>query len=653
MGLNWFINSKDLPEKGIFMHFKHDKNNPSGIPNTRVLAINEDTKEQLWIGTDNYGICLLDLSERAFKNEFINIRRDNLNPNGLSSSSVSSFYRDKSDNMWIGTFGRGINLYTPSNENFLLYNSEPKNKNSLNDDEVYAVFDDDNYLWVGNDGLNRINKRTGEFELFTHDESRSGTIGANAVWKIYKDSDGKLWIGTWAGGLNLFDYKTKSYKTYYNNPKDSTSIGSNNIFSILEDNEKNLWIGTMGGGLSLFNKKTGTFQNFDNQNSQIATNFVEDIVQTPDGYLWLANVISLERFDIKTHKIKHYRNKAGDSASLLGKKVFALLVDSKFNFWVGTDEGLNLYQKKTDNFVVYTTHNGLPDNSIRSITEDKQGNLWLGTTKGLSMFKQAVDLPKKPVFKNYTREDGLQGNEFNRRVSACSNDGYVYLGGPNGLTWFNPMLINENKEIPNVVFTDFLLFNEPAVIGAKGSPLRKCISTIDTLILKHTQSVFTIRFAAINYIVPEKNQYAYKLEGFDANWNYIGNKQEATYTNLSPGKYVFKVKACNNDGVWNETGRSIFIQVLPPWWKIWWVQGLFYLTIALLISFLINLRTRFYRNQTIKLSEMVQERTVELEEINVSLEEKQEEISNQNEELLAQRDELDKHRNDLEKQVGS
>jgi Signal transduction histidine kinase len=672
LGLNLFVNSKETPQKGIFMHFQHDKNRYSSIPNTMITSICEDYKKQLWIGTDNFGISIMDLSQPVLKDEFTQIRKTNLNPSGLSSSTVYSLFRDRNGNMWVGTFGRGVNLYSPNNDNFMLYSYEPYKAISLNAEEVYAVYADQNDLWIGNDGLNRIHKKTGKVDLFLHDEKNTGTIGANAVWKIYKDSYGKLWIGCWAGGLNEFDYKTQKFRSFLNNPTDSSSIGSNNVFSIFEDHKRNLWIGTMGGGLSLYNRETNKFRNFNNQNTQLTTNFVEDIVQTSDGYLWLANVVSLERFDIKTHEIKHYKHNIKNSTSIKGNKIYALFIDSKSNFWVGTDNGLNLYRKATDDFIVYTSRNGLPDNDVRSITEDKQGNLWLGTTKGLCEFKQAVFLPSQPVFRNFSREDGIQGNEFNRRVSTCSEDGYVYMGGPNGLTWFNPKNITDNKTAPNVVLTNLLLFNQPVGIGTKDSPLRKHISATDTLILNHSQSVFTIRFAALNYIVPEKNNFAYKLEGFDTRWNYIGNKQEATYTNLSPGKYVFRVKASNNDGVWNEKGTSILIQILPPWWKTWWFKMIMYGSALTIIILIINFRTRFYRLQNLKLSALVKDRTKELEEINVFLEEKQEEINIQNEELTSQRDaledanqlletqkaqileqnkELDLHRNELENLV--
>jgi hypothetical protein len=322
----------------------------------------------------------------------------------------------------------------------------------------------------------------------------------------------------------------------------------------------------MGGGLNMYNRSTKKFTHYNYLNSSIYCNYVESIVKDQKGNLWIANLEATVRFNLKTRQFKNYLHYDRDTTSVSGSKIYVVFCDSKSNIWIGTDVGLNLYLPETDNFKSYQVQDGLPDNAIKSIAEDKLGNLWLGTNTGLSQFTGAINLPKVAKFKNYSQEDGLQNNEFNRRSCLVCSDGTLYFGGENGFITFNPSKMQNNKYIPPIVFTDFLLFNKPVAIEKEGSPLAQNICETKSIKLNHQQSVFTIKFIALNYVIPEKNKYAYIMEGFEKEWNYVGNKREATYTNLPAGTYTFRVKASNNDGLWNEKGISIEFVILPAWW---------------------------------------------------------------------------------------
>ena len=562
-GLDLFTNSQYRPQKGIFEHYQNDNKDESSISNGKILSLFEDDKHNLWIGTENGGLDRIDLANFQNRvNTFIHFKNDPSLGTSLSNNSIYSLCQDEQGNIWIGTYGDGINRINLQEDKFIHLKSELNNKRSLNNSQVNTFMEEEDFLWIGTEGgLNRYNKRKDTFTHFVNNPSDKRSIGSNAVWAICKDKHENLWVGTWGGGLNKFNYKTETFEHYYNDPKDTNSIGSNNIFSIIEDSRGNLLIGTIGGGLNIFDRKKKVFTRFNNSNSGIYTNAVSAIIEAKNGDIWLVDETSIERFDITTKNFEHFTHSADDSTSLSSNKVISIFEDSKGNFWAGTNAGLNLFNRSTKGFTCYRTENGLPDNSINSILEDDLGNLWIGTDKGLSKFNNAVNLPAKPEFRNYTHEDGLQGNGFGHRSCCKSSDGLMYFGGSNGFNVFDPDNVPKNSYVPPVVVTNFQIFNRHVNIGERG--LGKETGVDDTLILSHSQSVFSFDFAALNYIASSKNQYAYMMEGFDKNWFYIGTKHTTTYTNLNTGKYVFRVKGSNNDSVWNENGVALPIIITP------------------------------------------------------------------------------------------
>jgi PAS domain S-box-containing protein len=571
-GLDLFVNNQEHSQKGKFIHYQNIINDKKSISKGPVMALFEDNKHNLWIGIENGGLDVINL-ETYNKNTaiFNHFKNDPKKENSLSNNSIYSIIQDNQGNIWISTFGRGLNIINPLGDRFIHYKSESGDKNSLSNNQVNTFLEDNDFLWIGTEGgLNLYNKKYDTFKHYLHDPLNKRSIGSNAVWAICKDRRGNLWIGTWGGGLNKFDYRTETFEHYYNDPKDTNSIGSNNMFSIFEDSRGNLWIGTMGGGLNMFDYKKNRFVRYTTSNSNLYTDYVPSIMGTKSGDLWLSNENSFERFNIKTKEFENFIHSDNDSTSLSSNKAISIYEDSKGNLWMGTDAGLNLFNKATKGFKCYRIEDGLPDNSIYSMVEDNYGNLWISTDRGLSKFINAINLPVKPEFRNYGYEDGLQGNEFCSRSCCKGADGKLYFGGPNGFNVFDPEKIIENTYIPPIVITGFNIFNKPELLGERG--INKDLDSTEDLVLSYKQSMFSFEFAALNFISSFKNQYAYKMEGFDKEWNYIGTKHTATYTNLDPGKYIFRVKGSNNDGVWNEKGISLPILITPPYWQTPWFK---------------------------------------------------------------------------------
>jgi streptogramin lyase len=403
--------------------------------------------------------------------------------------------------------------------------------------------------------------------LFDHIASEDG-LSHSWVTHIYKDSYGYMWFATEGNGINKYD--GHNFTVYKHNPKDRKSLTYNLVTFITEDKKGTLWIATMGGGVNNYNYNTKTFEKYkknNNDNINTINDWVTEITETSNGEIWITTYYGAYLISKEKEEFLHFRHAEDDPKSISSNSVVTIFEDSRHNLWFGIESGLNIYNKDSSNFSFYTEEDGLPNNAIKGILEDDHGNLWLSTNKGVSKFIAAVNIPNTPEFKNYSVEDGLQGNEFNAKACLKGKDGKFYFGGNNGFNVFHPDSIKENPYKPEIVFTDFLLFNNPVEIGKKDSPLKKHISRTKQIVLSYKQSVITIKYAALNFIAPDKNKYAYMLEGFDKDWNYVGNKKEATYTNLDPGKYLFRVKGSNNDGVWNEKGASLTIIITPPFWR--------------------------------------------------------------------------------------
>ncbi len=596
------------PVDNSFTNFRHDEKNSKSISHDDILSFAEDNDGRLWIGTENGGISVLQNDTKTF----ITYKHDFNNVTSLSNNSIYSLYRDAIGNMWAGTWSGGVNLLPRYGEKFAHYQQIAGNRNSLSNNIVLAIAgDSDGNLWLGTDGggLNHFNRKTKAFTRFSHDPYNKNSISSDYVLSVAEVDHGILALGYQSGGFDLYNVKSGMVTHYVPDENNPNSIASSSVNHVYKDREGIIWLSTWGGGLYSFDMTTRRFTRYQHHSSDSGTlgnNFVHFVQEDVNGNLWVPNVSGLDLFDRKNKRFTHYHSQEGNSQSLNNNLVESIFKDHKGNAWIGTVDGLNFLDSK-GHFAAYTQKDGFANNMIRSILEDRHGSLWLATNQGLTHFD-----PSSKAVRNYGMSDGLQGNEFKSRSSYMAPDGEMFFGGSNGFNSFYPDSLKDNKFIPPVYITGFQIFNTSVEPGTRNTVLSKDISGTKEITLSYRQSVFTFEFSALNYILPEKNQYAYKLEDFDKEWSYIGNKRSATYTNLDPGEYVLKVKASNNDNLWNEEETSIKLIITPPFWLTWWFKfGVFMAVASSVIGFYL-FRINIIKAQKIKLQEQVREQTIQL-----------------------------------------
>jgi len=575
-----------LDEKtGEFTHFQHDPANLNSISDNWVWPIYEDSKGNLWVGTINGGLNKFDRN----KNSFEHYSNDPTNPNSLNDNYIWSIYEDRGGVIWIGTNSGGINYFYSSKNVFEHYVNNSEDKNSLSDNAVVSIcVDRSGKYWVGtrNGGLDRFDYDKKKFTNYSHNPSNSNSLLSNSVVEIYQDRSGILWLGTFSSGLSSFDPNRGTFKHFVNNPTDSTSLTDNRVYSILEDRDGIIWIGTYAGGLNRLDRRTGKMSHYKsdkNDSTSLSSNSVWTMFEDNKGKLWLGTFGGgVNIFDKKLKKFIHLKNNPDNPTSIIDDNILVVFMDSKDNMWFGTTKGLSGYNRKNNTFKNYTEENGLANNFIFGILEDNRGNLWLSTNDGLSKFDMESEL-----FTNFYAADGLQSNEFNQNAYAKDHKtGRLLFGGINGFNVFHPDSVKGNTFVPPVVFTEFLRYNTD---DEEGRPiLEKGISARDSIRLTFKDNIVTLQFSALSYYNNSENQYKYMLEGFNENWIQLGNNHTITFTNLSPDDYVLRVIGSNNDGVWNEKGASLFVEVLPPWWRTNIAYGIY---VILFLSALYGLRT--------------------------------------------------------------
>ncbi|HET53813.1 MAG TPA: hypothetical protein ENN33_01190 [Ignavibacteria bacterium] len=599
----------------LFDSFSFEPNKENRLINNNVTSIYEDQQGLLWIGTEG-GLSIFDSKE----NNFYNIAYNPQKLTGLSSNIIRFVTEDRAGLIWIGTVGGGINKYNPFRKRFIHHQHNPSVPFSLSSNMIRAVFEDsDEILWVGTlgGGLNRLDRNSSNFIHYRNDDNTKGSISNNSISAIYEDSENALWFGTWGGGLNRLSARNKNkvdefqYFTYNSNNR--YSIPSDTIQAIYEDSFGNLWVGTEIG-LCVYNKEENKFIRFKHD-PQVANSISDNRIQSNSIYedkannLWIGTWNGLNRISNNrkinsknSNEIKFttYKNDINLLNSISDNRVISIYEDpastkNKIILWIGTvSGGLNKLvvsrnlEKNTEEIEVthFTERNGLPNNAIYAILGDESGNIWLSTNNGLSKFN-----PSENTFRNYNESDGLQSDQFYWGAAFKSNSGKMYFGGINGLTAFFPSDLIDNQHIPEVYITDFQLFNKPVPIS-ENSPLQKSILETESIKLSYDSYVMTFEFVALDYAIPEKNQYMYMLEGYDKNWIPSGNRRFVTYSSIGAGEYTFKVKGSNNDGIWNEQGISIDITVLPPFWANFWFITLLILTITGMVVYFITDRVR-------------------------------------------------------------
>lgn len=483
-----------------------------------------------------------------------------LKEKSLSNKFVYPVYKDREGGLWVGTYYGGINYSSPNRNNFRSYIHDP-DKNSISGKVLSNMCEDSKgNIWIGTDdaGLNYYNTSTGQFTKY---KTGGDNLSFHNIHGLCQDGD-YLWIGTYTGGLNLLNTKTNKVKVFRSVSSDVTTIDGNSIYSIYKDSNSDIWVGTMWG-MNRYDKKTEKFVREKNTN---LTTF--DILQV-DNYLFFATQGGgLYRYDLKTKKWNNYSYSSNDRNSLISNDVSCLATDNNGLLWIGTNNGICTYNLKTGGFSEVDVD--FPSNNISNMIFHNN-MLWVTTTKGLVLYN-----PRNKSYRVFTKDDGLLSEQFTTKSGLLTKSGTIYVGTAQGLNSFNPSQLVNNPYIPQIEISDFLINNKSVSLSEYFKTDKKGKTTIT---LPYSKNGFSIEFASLSFFAPGKNQYTCMLEGFEDDWNYTGNQRSATYTNLSPGKYVFKVKGSNNDGVWNNSGLSVNIIITPPFWLNIWFKILYFLII--------------------------------------------------------------------------
>lgn len=550
------------PKTDTFTAFK--KSGPHSINDNIVRSIYQASPGKLYVGTEK-GLNILDVKSgkfRAYSNK-------NNDPLSLSDDAVYSIYEDKEGGIWLGTYFGGVSYFYGKGSHFELYYPTGEG-NSLSGNAVSAFLQDDpDHLWIGMEdgGLNYFNIRTKTFKNYPFDP-RQDKLSYHNIHALFKDKSGNIWIGTYTGGLNIYHPKTGKIKKYTSDPGDPTSLSNNTIYSIYEDRSGTIWVGTVSG-LNIYNPAQDNFIRV--QEKGLGKHCIYDIYEDQAGMIWIATYNSgLIAKNKHTGQWLRFQ-KSGKPHAISTNKVITLFDDKKGNLWLGTDGGgLNLFDRKTKTFQVFDEQQGITSSVIYGILQDKRNHLWLSTNNGLIDFD-----PTTGKSKSYGQFDNLQSQQFNYKAYLQDADGKFYFGGIKGFNAFHPDSIKNIPSSNALSFTNLQLFNKDVSLAAGQSPLDSTINYTGQLTFTDAQSVISLEYAALSFLAPGKIRYAYKMEGFDPDWNYVGRQKKATYTNLPAGEYVFKVKATDFNGNWSQQPAQIKVTILPPFYETTWAYGLY------------------------------------------------------------------------------
>jgi len=593
------------PETETFSHYRHDPDDPASLGDNYIRSMSEDPAGLLWIGTGNGGLDTFDPNNETF----VHSRHDHTDPRSLSSNRIRWISQDQSGILWVGTQGGGVNKSDPASARFAHYRGDLDDPQRPSDYQVLTLYEDEEgLLWIGTSGgLDALDRETGEWRHYRHDPADPHSLGNNSVQAIHQDSSGIFWLGT-ADGFYRFDPHTDRFERLPHNPPDPGDVKRETIYAIAEDSEGILWLGTYGRGLSEFDPVTGEFayhqQEWDPdtglpEQHPLSSNFVRDVVEDGSGNLWIGTQEGLNIYDRETGQWNVFQHDPSDPHSLSHDWITFLYQNRSGVLWVCTQGGgLDKLNIASGTFTHYTEQDGLANDMVWDILEDDRGTLWIGTANGLSMFD-----PRTETFKTYDASDGLPINEFSAAYASRSSE--LFVGGINGFVSFYPDQMEDNPYVPPVVLTS--LQQNGVEVNAGQAP-----EDLTEVTFRWPDTSFEFGFTALNYTLPEKNQHAYKLEGHDKTWNYIGNRRFGRYTNLPGGTYTLKLKGSNNDGLWNEEGTSIRVTIVPPFWQTWWFWGIVALVLAGGAFGGYRLRVRSLETRSHALQRQVDEQTAEL-----------------------------------------
>jgi len=613
----------------------------------KVRTVVEDKEGNIWIGTNNVGLVKYDIQNQLFE-YFINGKEDK----NLSNPRIRNITEMNDGNLWIGTFN-GLNIYHPKTKTFSKYYYLEQDDYSLSNNNIRYIYPntDGSIVWLGTDGggVNVYKKLANRFENYYKEENKSNTLSENTVMAITEVNDSSLWIGTLGGGIDVLNRKTNTYVNY---PFRKNKL-HHRILALHQDKEGLVWVASWGGGVNYYHPETEEFskpfeEGVNINNTSISNNTIVDIEEDNNNNIWFASLNGLNKYDKTAQEFTNYFTSDG----LINNSINSLYFDSDVNslwvgttgglcqldmtsnkfknidlkkenlaincivkveedkYWIGTSMGLAEFEPSKDHVKWYYQVDGLPNEYIYGIVVDKDKNLWISTNNGISKFDYKKNENKGVVeFKNYYEIDGLQSNEFNQGAYYISQQNEVFFGGINGFNSFFPDKIIDNQHQPPLYFTSFKVFEREVVLDSS-------IAQKKHLELSYKDRFFSFEFVGLDYNLPEKNLYSWRLEGLDEDWTPPTKRRYISYNNLPGGSYTLRIKAANNDGIWNNEGISIQIKIIPPFWKTTWFYIICILLGAVIVYFYIKIREQKLRAEKQVLEQKVAERTHELQEKN-------------------------------------
>lgn len=527
-----------------------------------VRTIEQDRYGRIWLGEDLEGVSVWDKQS----GQCVQLCNRPEDERSLPNNNVIALYRDNDGIIWVGTGKKGVACYSENIYKFGQYDLGDVN---------YIEEDGKGNLWLGlnDEGLLHWNPQTGEKRRYTTQDG----LASNAIVSLLRAHDGKLWIGTFLGGLDCYD--GQRFTHYRHRGGDAASLASENVWSLAEDRNGNIWIGTLGGGIQCLEPKTGRFTNYNVANSGLASDHIASICFARDGKLIVGTASSgVSLLDPVTGKATNLNGTTTGDVRFPNQGINQVFEDRRGLWWIGTRDGLNVYDPFTDRLRILSSDNEVPvGRFIAGISEDKEGGVWVMTANEVIHVQVDMDSKSRECsfrYNLYDDKDGLQSNLFNQRAIKRLASGSIVMGGLDGINSFIPGQIKDNDILPKVIFTGFRLFNEDVEVGKmyKGRVvLEKALCCVDEVVLDYCQNVFSVFFASDNYVLPEKTCYTYKLEGFDSDWmTSASDIHRATYTNLMPGTYRLKVKAVNSGGYAGTEEAVLRIVIRPPFWMTTW-----------------------------------------------------------------------------------
>ncbi|WP_282117305.1 ligand-binding sensor domain-containing protein [Cellulophaga baltica] len=592
-----------------------------------ILSLAIAPNGDYWMGSENDGLFIYSKNTKQLSN----LKYDNTNINSISSNSIWSIYSSEGI-MWLGPYKKGLSFFDPIYHKFEHIKNQPFDSRSLNNNNINCFIQDKNdptdHLWIGTDGggLNYWDRSANSFKKYSLDNN---TLNTNVVLSILQDKKNNVWLGSWGKGITILNLKNKHYEVL---TKENSFLLSNNVFNLMMDSKDRIWIATFHGGLQVYNPDTKTHQNIPLTNSINNTNIstITTITEDKNGNIWVGTQISgLFKLTEINEEWQYTSYNSQEPEHLMSNDfINAIVEDSKGTLWVGTQAGLNKYNASTGYFQAITRKTGLKNDAVKGIIEDENHLLWLSTGFGIIQYN-----PENDVSINYDINDGLQGNEFNSNSFYKTRNDELLFGGSNGFNLFEAKNIKKREDTPKVNITSLKIFNKPIYAGDASKILERHISQVDSIKISYDNDVLNFEYNALTFRHPDKVNYAYFLDGFETDWNYVGHKKNATYTNLEPGNYTLRIKSSNSDGIWNNNETTLNITITPPFWETWWFRLLLVLSLILGIYLVVYLRLKSIKLYQLTLEKEIDERTQQLQQQKKELKKIADELTTKNQEI--------------------